>query len=116
MPGASLTYPSQASALRKGGYVVLNKTRPCKVVELSVSKPGKHGHAKVNITAIDIFTSKKYNHIAPSHGTVEVPYVRKQEHLLLDVAGDGFLSLFDVEAGETKDDVKGPRLEKLERS
>jgi translation initiation factor 5A len=106
--GASLTYPSQASALRKGGYVVMNKTRPCKVVELSVSKPGKHGHAKVNITAIDVFTSKKYDHVAPSHSTVEVPYVRKQEYLLLDIVGDGFLSLFNVEGGETKDDVKIP--------
>jgi translation initiation factor 5A len=45
----------------------------------------------------------------PSHGTVEVLYVRKQEHLLLDIAGDWFLSLFDVEGGETKDDVKAPR-------
>jgi len=106
--GASLTYPSQASALRKGGYVVLNKTRPSKIVELSVSKPGKHGHAKVNITAIDVFTSKKYDHVTPSHSTVEVPSVRKQEYLLLDIADDGFLSLFDVEGGETKDDVKVP--------
>lgn len=106
--GASFAYPSQASTLRKGGFVVLSKTRPCKIVDLSVSKPGKHGHAKVNFTAIDIFTSKKYDHITPSHSTVEVPFVCKQEYLLLDIANDGCISLFHVDTGETKDDVKLP--------
>jgi len=55
--GASATYPVQCSSLRKNGFVMI-KQRPCKIMEMSTSKTGKHGHAKVNIT------HNAYEHIA----------------------------------------------------
>lgn len=44
--GASQTYPMQCSALRKNGHVML-KGHACKIVDMTTSKTGKHGHAKV---------------------------------------------------------------------
>lgn len=103
--GASLTFPMQCSALRKNGHVVI-KGRPCKIVDMSTSKTGKHGHAKVNITAIDIFTGKKLEDMSPSTHNMEVPNVSRTEYQLIDV-DDGFLSLMNPD-GSTKDDVKLP--------
>lgn len=54
--GASETYPQQCSALRKNGHVVI-KERPCKIVEMSTSKTGKHGHAKVQNYFPLVYTS-----------------------------------------------------------
>ena len=43
--GSSPVIPMEAGQIRKGGYIVI-KNRPCKVVAVSTSKTGKHGHAK----------------------------------------------------------------------
>ena len=66
----------QCSALRKNGYVLI-KSRPCKVslsfsiqgedianfqiVDMSTSKTGKHGHAKVHLVGIDVHTSQSFS-------------------------------------------------------
>ncbi|QKX53464.1 uncharacterized protein TRUGW13939_00543 [Talaromyces rugulosus] len=104
--GASATFPMQCSALRKNGHVVI-KGRPCKIVDMSTSKTGKHGHAKVHLVAIDIFTGKKLEDLSPSTHNMDVPNVSRKEFQLLDITDDGFLSLMD-DGGNTKDDVKVP--------
>ncbi|KAF9596075.1 hypothetical protein IFM89_003171 [Coptis chinensis] len=104
--GASKTYPQQAGAIRKGGYIVI-KGRPCKVVEVSTSKTGKHGHAKCHFVAIDIFTSKKLEDIVPSSHNCDVPHVNRTDYQLIDISEDGFVSLL-TENGNTKDDLRLP--------
>lgn len=63
------------------------------VVNVSTSKTGKHGHAKANFTATDIFTGKKLEDVIPSTHTTSVPVVRRNEFQLLDISDDGFCSL-----------------------
>merc|ERR1711894_631456 len=73
------------------------KNRPCKIVEMSTSKTGKHGHAKVHMVALDIFTGKKYEDICPSTHNMNVPNVTRKDYQMVD-----------IDNGETKDDLKVP--------
>ena len=87
------------------------QNRPCKIVEMSTSKTGKHGHAKVHMVALDIFTGeghlcgwktlsetlfqgKKLEDICPSTHNMEVPNVKRKDYQLIGV-NDDFLSLMD---------------------
>ncbi|XP_072031045.1 eukaryotic translation initiation factor 5A-1-like [Amphiura filiformis] len=103
--GASDTFPQQCSALRKNGHVVI-KGRPCKIVEMSTSKTGKHGHAKVHLVGIDIFTTKKYEDICPSTHNMNVPHVTRKDYQLVNI-DDGYMSLME-DNGDTREDLKVP--------
>jgi len=104
--GASLTFPMEAGGLRKGGHAML-KQHPCKIVEISVSKTGKHGHAKCHIVGIDIFTGKKCEDLCPSTHNMEVPNVARVEYQLLNIEDGGNVSVL-LDNGDTKEDLNLP--------
>merc|ERR1712063_92636 len=84
------------------------KGRPCKCVEVSTSKTGKHGHAKAHIVAIDIFTGKKMEDLCPTSHNLDVPFVKKTEYQVLSADPDsGEVSLLQ-EDGSSKDDLNLP--------
>jgi len=93
-------------ALRKGGFVIV-RGFPCKVMNMSTSKTGKHGGAKIHMTAIDIFTGRKYEEIFSSTENIDVPLVSKAEYQLIDIDDEGFMSLM-TDDGATKEDLKVP--------
>lgn len=104
--GSSHTYPMQAGNVKKNAYAML-KGFPCRVVEMTTSKAGKHGHAKATIVGVDIFSGKKHEDSCPTSHNMEIPFVKKNEYQLIDIAEDGYVTLL-LENGETKEDLKLP--------
>ena len=66
----------EASELRKGGHVLLpvgSRDEPCRIAELTSSKTGKHGHAKISITANDVASGRKIERNVRADERVTVP-------------------------------------------
>ena len=104
--GASETYPLEAGQIRKGGHIMI-KGNPCKVLDVSTSKTGKHGHAKCHFVAQDIFTGKKMEDLVPASHTTSIPFVKKVEYQCIGLEEE-FVTLL-TDSGETREDIKLPR-------
>ena len=103
----SHTYPRAAGDCKKGDYIVIND-HPCKVVDTSTSKTGKHGHAKSKIVALDIFTGQKIEDVLPSSHNVDCPFVTKTEYELVSIDSNDFVTFLDVD-GNYREDLKLPK-------
>jgi len=64
-------------SLKVGSYVIV-EGEPCRIVDYSKSKPGKHGSAKARIVAIGIFDGAKRTLVKPVDAQVEVPIIDKR--------------------------------------
>ena len=104
--GSSFSVPTQVGSIKKGGYCML-KGKPCKVIEYSTAKPGKHGSAKATIVGVDIFTGKKYEDGGPTASNIMVPIVNKLEYEIIDVTDDNFATL-QLGDGTLKENLKMP--------
>ena len=85
--------------LKKGSSIVIDGAA-CRVTDLSTSRPGKHGHAKVRLQAVGIIDDKKREVVMPGHDNVEVPLIEKRSAQVLSVTDDK-ASLMDMDNFET---------------
>ena len=90
-----------ANQIQKGSFILLGGIA-CKVVDVEISKPGKHGHTKVRISAIGLVDDKKRIEVMPGHDNVEVPIIEKRSAQVLSVKGDT-ANVMDSETYETYD-------------
>jgi len=104
--GAALTVPIRAGEVKKGTHVML-KGHPCKAIEISVSKTGKHGHAKANIVGLDVFSGRKYVEICPTSHNMSSPVLHRSEWMLTDTDSNG-MTLMGPN-GNMREDLDLPR-------
>ncbi len=90
-----------ANTLKVGSYVIIDGAA-CRIVNIQVSRPGKHGHAKMRVEAIGLVDEKKRAIVMPGHGTVDVPIIEKKNAQVLSVHGDS-ANVMDSETYETFD-------------
>lgn len=90
-----------AGSLQKGNYVVMDGVA-CVVSEVNISRPGKHGHAKVNFSGVGILDGKKRNMVIPGSDNVEIPIIDKRNAQVLSVQGS-FCNVMDSESFESFD-------------
>lgn len=88
-------------ALQKGSYIVIEGAA-CRITDTKTSRPGKHGHAKVNLMAVGLIDDKKRNLVLPGHDNVEVPIIGKKNANVLSVNGNQ-ANVMDSESFETFD-------------
>merc|ERR1711881_448224 len=104
--GAAATKPMEAGQVRKGVFIMI-KGKPCKVVDVSTSKTGKHGHAKCHFVATNIFTGKKQEELCPASHNIDVPFVFRTDLQVMDIGEDGYLNLMSTE-GDCREDLQLP--------
>ncbi len=90
-----------ANNVQKGNFIILDGAA-CRVVDVEISKPGKHGHSKVRVSAVGLVDDKKRIVVMPGHDNIEVPIIEKRTAQVLSVHGD-IANVMDSETYETFD-------------
>lgn len=73
--------------LKVGKYVLIDDV-PCRIVGIESSAPGKHGAAKMRVTAIGIFDNQKKTLLKPSDADIEVPIIERKTGQIVSVVGN----------------------------
>ncbi|MEM3411866.1 MAG: translation initiation factor IF-5A [archaeon] len=94
----------------KEGKLVLIDGEPCKVVEISLSKTGKHGAEKARVDAISLFTNRKKTLMKPADAQIEIPILERKNVQIVASLGDKVqvmdMQTYEVYEIECPEDLK----------
>ena len=90
---------AEVRTLKVGKYIIVDD-EPCKILDITTSKPGKHGEAKARIDAMGLFDNQKRSIVHPVKHKVGVPMIDKRTAQVLSVAGST-AQLMDMATYET---------------
>jgi translation initiation factor 5A len=99
--GEYMSRPVDVGELRVGGYMMIDG-EPCRIVDISKSKPGKHGSAKARIVAIGVFDNQKRQFVKPVDLGAEIPIIDKRAGQVFSVNPNG-VQIMDLETFEYLD-------------
>jgi len=91
----------QVSRLKPGRYIILDG-EPCRIVNVTVSSPGKHGSAKARIEAVGVFDKKVRSIVKPTHDQVDVPIIDKRTAQVIAMTPDT-VQIMDMETYQLYD-------------
>jgi translation initiation factor 5A len=98
----------EVASLKAGRYMMMDG-RPCVIMGMDWSAPGKHGHAKYRVTGVDVLTGNKKMAVYTSHDKVEVPMIEKKNAQVLSISGDK-VQIMDLETYETLEATIDPEI------
>jgi len=93
-----MSKPMDLGSLKVGSYILIND-EPCKIVNYTKSKPGKHGSAKARIVAIGVFDEAKRTLVKPVSARVDVPLIEKKTGQVISLLPSA-VQLMDLETYE----------------
>jgi translation initiation factor 5A len=82
--------------LRKGDTILVDDQFICKITDITLSAPGKHGHAKARVEAVGILDDKKRVFVMSAEDRAKVPLIEKRTAQVISV-NDGKAQLMDME-------------------
>jgi translation initiation factor 5A len=89
---------AEVRTLKVNRYVIIDD-EPCRISNISTSKPGKHGEAKARIEAIGIFDDQKRSIVHPVTHKVKVPIIDKRSAQIIALMGEE-VQLMDMKTYE----------------
>ena len=84
--------------LKVGSYIIIEDV-PCRILDYTKSKPGKHGSAKARIVALGVFDKSKRTLVKPVNAQVEVPLIDKRSGQVIALLPTG-VQIMDLESYE----------------
>jgi translation initiation factor 5A len=93
-----MSRPVEVGSLKTGSYVIVDDIA-CRIVEVTKSKPGKHGAAKARVVAIGVFDSLKRSFVKPVDAKVDMPMIEKKTGQLIAILPNA-LQIMDMETYE----------------
>jgi len=93
-----MSRPMDVGGLKVGSYVIIDG-EPCHIVEVTKSKPGKHGSAKARVVALGVFDGVKRSFVKPVDAKVDVPIIDKRSGQVIAVLPNS-IQIMDLETYE----------------